>query len=82
MLLLGLDQAKVLTKTVEIQKELPNKLRNPSDVTQEINNHVKDIILSSHVFDAEQQKLPIVKDPLRPAWVFPRTYGITYSRVW
>jgi len=37
--------------------------------------------LNSHLFDAEQQKLPKRKDPERPAWNFPRDYGITDRRV-
>ncbi|KAJ9576804.1 hypothetical protein L9F63_006578, partial [Diploptera punctata] len=37
-------------------------------------------IFMSHLFDAMQEKLPIRKDPERPAWVFPRDYGITHKR--
>lgn len=38
------------------------------------------IIYTSNVFDAHQEKLPKRKDPARPAWVFPRSFGITNCR--
>lgn len=38
------------------------------------------IIYTSNIFDAHQEKLPKRKDPTRPAWVFPRDYGITNCR--
>lgn len=37
-------------------------------------------ILKSHMFDAMQVKLPKIRDPERPAWNFPRVYGITDKR--
>lgn len=80
VLLEGLDQAKVVTKTVELKDGLPDKLK-PKEVLKEVHNKVKNIILYSHLLDAEQQKLPKLKDPLRPAWNFPRSYGVTEKRV-
>ncbi|KAI4467271.1 mitochondrial ribosomal protein l37 [Holotrichia oblita] len=79
VLLEGLTQAKVITNTVEVQEGLPQSL----DLNQSIkgiNRRVKEIILSSHLFDAEQKKLPKIKDPLRPSFNFPRTHGITQER--
>lgn len=37
-------------------------------------------VYTSNIFDAHQEKLPKRKDPNRPAWVFPRDYGITNAR--
>lgn len=80
VLLEGLLQAKLITKTVELQAGIPAKM-NIKKCTKDVDNMVKNIILNCHVFDAEQKKLPKVKDPLRPAWNFPRTYGVTDSRI-
>lgn len=79
VLLESLAQAKVITNTVEVKEGLPQSI----DLNQSIkgiNRRVKDIILSSHLFDAEQKKLPKIKDPLRPAFNFPRVYGITQEK--
>lgn len=79
VLLEGLDQAKIITKSVSPKSGLPEniKLKNCSKAVDEA---ARRIILYSHLFDAEQQKLPKLKDPLRPAWNFPRVYGITENR--
>ncbi|XP_018563370.1 39S ribosomal protein L37, mitochondrial [Anoplophora glabripennis] len=79
VLLEGLTQAKVLTKSVEVKEGLPENIVL-EDIPKDIKKHVKNIILSSCVFDAEQKKLPKIKDPERPAWNFPRFYGITQNR--
>lgn len=76
----GLNQAKVITKSVELQEGLPDKLVIGNS-SVELDRRVKKIILNSHLFDAEQQKLPKRKDPERPAWNFPRDYGVTDHRV-
>ncbi|KAF2901428.1 hypothetical protein ILUMI_04752 [Ignelater luminosus] len=80
VLLEGLNQAKVIIKTVELQEGLPDKLLIGNS-SVEIDRKVKRIILNSHLFDAEQQMLPKRKDPERPAWNFPRDYGVTDRRV-
>lgn len=80
VLLEGLEQAKLLTNTVEVQKGLPEKLQI-KEVDNTFHELVKEAIMASHVFDAEQKKLPKIKDPLRPAFNFPRVYGITEQRV-
>ncbi|KAJ8926022.1 hypothetical protein NQ315_009877 [Exocentrus adspersus] len=80
VLLEGLSQAKILTNTVELKEGLPDSIAL-KDIPKQINNRVQNIILGSWLFDAEQKKLPIVKDPERPAWNFPRTYGVTRNRV-
>lgn len=79
VLLEGLTQAKIITKTVELHEGLPPMLQC-KETTKDIDKKVKKIILNTHVFDAEQKKLPKLKDPLRPAWNFPRVYGITDVR--
>lgn len=82
VLLKGLDQAKVLTKTVEIKTGLPVEIENlvESQQLQDQDTLVQRYILKSHVFDAMQVKLPKIHDPQRPAWNFPRVYGITDKR--
>jgi len=78
----GMDQAQLLTKTL-VFNELPRKLRNivnSTKISPESNKYFKNAILTAHLFDAEQKKLAIKKDPLRPAWNFPRDYGITDQR--
>lgn len=45
-----------------------------------IHEAVKKAILSANVFDCEQKKLPKIKDPVRPAYNFPRILGITDAR--
>lgn len=79
VLLEGLKQAKVITNTVELKEGLPERLTE-INIPDNVHEFVKKIILNSHVFDAEQLKLPKVKDPERPAWNFPRTYSITQNR--
>ncbi|KAB0804351.1 hypothetical protein PPYR_01321 [Photinus pyralis] len=76
----GLKQAKIITNTVEPHNGLPFsiELKKPSS---KIDNNVRSIILNSHLFDAEQVKLPKRKDPERPAWNFPRDYGVSEKRV-
>lgn len=64
---------------MEIQQGLPNTINLKS--TKHLDEKLKAIILASHVFDAEQKKLPKLKDPNRPAWNFPRVLGITQPRV-
>lgn len=80
VLLEGLKQAKILTNTVEIQSGLPEKYVI-EDISKELNRRVKKVILGSSVFDAEQQKLPKIKNYARPAFNYPRIYGITQERV-
>lgn len=79
VLLDGLPQAKIITNTVEIAEGLPDNLVL-DDFPAEINRNVRRAILNSHLFDAEQEKLPKLKDPSRPMFVFPRVLGITQSR--
>ncbi|XP_046402014.1 39S ribosomal protein L37, mitochondrial isoform X2 [Ischnura elegans] len=81
-LLEGLDQAKRLTNTVEIEEGLPSKFQLLMDKSNpELDEKlVKRCIMSSHVFDATQQKLPKLHNPEKPTWVFPRVYGIVDKR--
>lgn len=79
VLLEGLTQAKFITKTIEPEAGLSSKF-HLKKLGRDVNEKVRKIILTSHLFDAEQQKLPKIKDPERPAWNFPRIYGITERR--
>lgn len=78
----GVAQAQVLTKTLVVPS-LPEKLQKIVDgieVSPESDLYMKNAILSAHLFDAQQVKLPRPKDPLRPAWKFSREYGIEAAR--
>ncbi|KAL1460784.1 hypothetical protein WDU94_012734 [Cyamophila willieti] len=79
----GLDQAKVLTNTVEVEQDLPEqilKLKQENPVSDMIHKIVQKSLLSALVYDGVQDKLPLEKDPNRPAFRLPRTYGITDYR--
>lgn len=82
VLLEGLSQSKILTKTVEIKEGLPEDIENLVGTHElpEQDKLVQRCILTSHLFDATQEKLPKIRDPKRPAWNFPRVYGITDKR--
>jgi len=58
----GLDQAKVLTNSVQIEEGLPrnliDKIAKVSDILPQSEELMKDILLDSRVFDATQIKLP------------------------
>ncbi|KAM7364116.1 mitochondrial ribosomal protein L37 [Cochliomyia hominivorax] len=82
VLLQGVQQAQVLTKTIEINafpkalEESIMKMQLPSNVDR----HVPLLIMASHVLDAEQTKLPKIKLPDRPAFNLSRYYGISHQR--
>lgn len=82
VLLEGIAQAQVLTKTIIAENNLPPKIEELAQIPAPaaIHENVKKAILSSNVFDAEQKKLPKIKDPVRPAYNFPRILGITDRR--
>lgn len=75
----GLKQAKVLTKTVELQKGLPESFEL-KDIPKEIDSLAKQIVKNCQMFDSEQKKLPKIKDPQKPYHTFSRLYGITQNR--
>lgn len=82
VLLEGLEQAQVLLKTLTVDR-LPDKVEQllaKSNIPDASDISVRNAILTSNLFDAEQKKLAIRKDPNRPAFVLPRDYGITDSR--
>lgn len=82
MLLEGLRQAQVLTKTVLVDK-LPAGIERTLanlKISSYADDNMQNAILSSHVFDAEQKKLPKVKLPNRPTINLPRFLGITDTR--
>ncbi|XP_041969167.1 39S ribosomal protein L37, mitochondrial [Aricia agestis] len=82
VLLEGLPQAQVLTKTVIAEDVLPQKIEKLSELSapKAVHDGVKKAILNANVFDAEQKKLPKIKDPERPAFNFPRILGISDRR--
>ncbi|PSN36555.1 hypothetical protein C0J52_09120 [Blattella germanica] len=67
------------TKAEEILKANGITVYEPGEILKE-KQEFPESILTSHVFEATQLKLPKLKDPARPAWVFPRPYGITDKR--
>lgn len=78
----GLQQAKLLTNTVECESFPAEfiKLENDFQLSEQMHSEIQKKIKLCCLFEATQHKLPIKKDPLRPAWNFPRDYGITDSR--
>lgn len=79
---LGLEQAQVITKSLVVA-HLPEKLQNVIDATEipsASDTYMKNAVLSSHLFDAEQKKLPKMKHPEKPMWNYARSYGITADR--
>ena len=82
VLLEGISQAQVLTKTIIAEDKLPSKIEELANIPapKGIHENVKKAILSANVFDCEQKKLPKIKDPNRPAYNFPRILGITDRR--
>ncbi|XP_026760659.1 39S ribosomal protein L37, mitochondrial [Galleria mellonella] len=82
VLLEGIAQAQVITKTILAEDKLPQKIEELAEVVapKTVHDGVKKAILSANVFDTEQKKLPKIKDPERPAYNFPRILGITDRR--
>uniref|UniRef100_A0A0K8TE31 Large ribosomal subunit protein mL37 n=1 Tax=Lygus hesperus TaxID=30085 RepID=A0A0K8TE31_LYGHE len=78
VLVSGLDHAKNFTNSIEILSESLNVATAESDFSR--HDLVKRCIKSSLLYDAYQEKLPKRTDPERPAWNFPRDYGITDRR--
>lgn len=80
----GLDQAQILTKS-QMYNTLPKRIQDTvqnTEIPPESDKYLKNATLAAYLFDAEQEKLPKIKDPLRPAWVFYRVYNITNQRKW
>lgn len=82
VLLEGISQAQVLTKTIIAEDKLPQKIEELAAIPapKAIHENVKKAILSANVFDCEQKKLSKIKDPERPAYNFPRILGISDKR--
>ncbi|XP_011687044.1 PREDICTED: 39S ribosomal protein L37, mitochondrial [Wasmannia auropunctata] len=77
----GFCQAQILTNTVCLPNSSSNYIQDLySDLPEHVDDIVKRIIYTSNIFDAHQEQLPKRKDPERPAWVFPRDFGITNCR--
>ncbi|XP_014486889.1 PREDICTED: 39S ribosomal protein L37, mitochondrial [Dinoponera quadriceps] len=78
----GVSQAQILTNTVCLSDNSMSHIENllVPDLPEYTDDIVKRAICTSNIYDAHQEKLPKRKDPNRPAWVFPRSYGITNAR--
>ncbi|KAK7605452.1 hypothetical protein V9T40_007310 [Parthenolecanium corni] len=78
----GLNQAKIFTNSVETKEGLPSQIESLYDADT-VDKHIELVQMafaSALVYDTTQLRLPVRKDPERPAWVFPREYGITDQR--
>ncbi|XP_034663043.1 39S ribosomal protein L37, mitochondrial [Drosophila subobscura] len=83
LLIGGLAQAQVLTNTIEV-KTYPPKIEEAianQKLPNGIDRNIRNAILSAHVLDAEQVKLPKIKLIERPAFNLPRSYGISHERI-
>ncbi|XP_017891628.1 39S ribosomal protein L37, mitochondrial [Ceratina calcarata] len=77
----GVQQASLLTKTVQVEDKLPKKVTDLiTDVPCNIDTLVERFVRSSVIYDPEQVKLPKIKDPERPSWVYPRVFGLSSTR--
>ncbi|XP_012221650.1 large ribosomal subunit protein mL37 [Linepithema humile] len=77
----GVQQAQILTNTVCLSQSFSNYIQDPlPHLPEYIDDVVKRAFYTSNIFDASQELLQKRKDPKRPAWVFPRDYGITECR--
>lgn len=83
VLLEGVPQAQVLLNALKFQS-YPEKLQefiHKTAVPSTVEKNLQQSVLNACVFDAEQQKLGYkIKDLERPAYNFPRIYGITDLR--
>lgn len=82
VLLEGLRQAQLITKSVSVDGLPPplDALMSSANVPDHVHVNVQSAIMTANIFDAQQEKLAKIKDPKRPAYVFPRVYGITDAR--
>lgn len=79
----GLDQAKVLTNTVEVEDDLPARilqLKEEKPLSSAVHKIVQKTLYSALVFDAYQEKLPLRYLEGKPKHRLPRDYGITDYR--
>ncbi|XP_030243611.1 39S ribosomal protein L37, mitochondrial [Drosophila navojoa] len=82
VLLGGLQQAQVLTNTIEINsfpQQIEDAISN-GQYSKVVDRNVQNAIFSSHLLDAQQVKLPKIKLIDRPAYNLPRLYGISHER--
>ncbi|XP_058059130.1 large ribosomal subunit protein mL37 [Anopheles bellator] len=82
VLLEGVRQSQALLNTV-VFDDLPLKMEEKLDQTKlpaQLDRSMQQAVLSALVFDTEQVKKAIVKVEDRPAYVLPRSYGISEGR--
>lgn len=82
LLVEGMQQAQLVTKSMvvdglpaSVQQVIDNvKIPSQSDV------FMQDIVRTSFLFQADQEKLPKRRNPDKPMYNFKRDYGITNLR--
>lgn len=82
VLIEGIPQAQLLTKSVVVDG-LPASVQQAIDSTQipgRSDAFMQEMVRTSFLFEAEQEKLPIRRNPEKPAHNLRRDYGITDSR--
>jgi len=83
VLLEGVAQAQALLNTLKVDG-YPEKVEDfihKTSIPTSVDKNLQQSILNACVFDAEQTKLRRkIKDPERPAYNFPRVYGISDHR--
>lgn len=82
-LLLGMSQAQILLNTLKVQgypEKIEDQLKNLKIPTS-VEKAMYQSVMSACLFDPEQVKLGHkIKDAERPAFVFPRLFGISDLR--
>lgn len=82
VLLKGIQQALLLTKTIEVPS-LPECIQDSLDriqITGLLEHNIKRAIVASNIFSADQEKLHKNNNTLRPEYNLPREYGIPKER--
>lgn len=84
VLLEGVPQAQILLNTIKFTgyPEKLEELIHKTTIPTTVDKSMQQSVVNACVYDAEQAKLGYkVKDHARPAFNFPRVYGITDIRM-
>ncbi|XP_018797863.1 PREDICTED: 39S ribosomal protein L37, mitochondrial [Bactrocera latifrons] len=82
ILLKGIQQAVVLTNTIE-EQSLPGCIQDSLErvqITGLCERNIKEAIMASNIFLADQEKLPKTRDNFRIGYNYRREYGIPKER--
>ncbi|XP_039968788.1 39S ribosomal protein L37, mitochondrial [Bactrocera neohumeralis] len=82
ILLKGIQQAVVLTNTIE-EQSLPGCIQDSLErvqITGLCERSIKEAIMASNIFSADQEKLPKTRDNVRVGYNLRREYGIPNER--